>query len=136
MVADAVLELSGIVPNKTAKCLAQDPDVVYHVQNSRTFRWTEDLLPVLQRAGLKFEVLPKRQWVQRLRESEQDPVKNPTIKLVDFFADKYDNDNPGCSGLSFAMNKTEASSSSLHGGVGLIGSGLIKKYVDAWAPLG
>lgn len=135
VVADAVLELSGIVPNQTAKCLAQDPDVVYHVQNSRTFRWTEDLLPALQRAGLKFEVLPKRQWVQRLRESEQDPVKNPTIKLVDFFANKYDNDNPGRSGLSFAMDKTEASSPSLHGGVDLIGSGLIKKYVDAWAPL-
>lgn len=135
VVADAVLELSGIVPNKTAKCLALDPDVVYHVQNSKTFRWTEDLLPALQQAGLKFEILPKRQWVQRLRESEQDPVKNPAIKLIDFFSDKYDNDKLGRSGLSFAMDKTEASSPSLHGGVDLIGSGLIKKYVDAWAPL-
>ncbi|PWY95182.1 NRPS-like enzyme [Aspergillus sclerotioniger CBS 115572] len=133
VVANAVLELSGILPSDTAKRLVSDPDVVYNVQNSRTFRWTEDLLPALREAGLKFETLPQRQWVQRLRESEQDPQKNPSVKLLDFFADKYDNDAPGRSGLSFAMEKTEAASRSLRGGVDLIDNGLIKKYVDAWA---
>lgn len=133
VVANAVLELSGIFPNDRAKSFAHDPDVVYHVQNSRTFRWTEDLLPALQRSGLKFEILPKREWVQRLRESEQDPQKNPTIKLLDFFADKYDNDSPGRSGLSFAMEKTESGSPSLNGGLELIDSGLINKFVGAWA---
>ncbi|CRG85128.1 L-aminoadipate-semialdehyde dehydrogenase [Talaromyces islandicus] len=132
VVANAVLELSGIFPNDGSKSFAHNPDVVYHVQNSRTFRWTEDLLPALQRSGLKFEILPKREWVQRLRESEQDPQKNPTIKLLDFFADKYDNDSPGRSGLSFAMEKTESGSPSLKGGVELIDSGLVKKFVDVW----
>ncbi|PYI12331.1 putative NRPS-like enzyme [Aspergillus sclerotiicarbonarius CBS 121057] len=133
--ASAVLELSGLSPSATAKCLAQDPDVVYNVQNARTFRWTEDLLPALREAGLQFEILPRRQWVQRLRESEQDPQKNPSVKLLDFFADKYDNDAPGRAGLAFAMDKTESASPSLRGGVDLIGGGLIKKYVDAWAPV-
>ncbi|OKL61788.1 hypothetical protein UA08_02211 [Talaromyces atroroseus] len=133
VVANAVLELSGVTPNDRARSLAHDPDVVYNVQNSRTFRWTEDLLPALQRSGLTFEVLPKREWVQRLRESEQDPQKNPTIKLLDFFADKYENDAPGRAGLYFATEKTESCSPSLNGGVELIDSGLIKKFVDAWA---
>ncbi|OGM46491.1 hypothetical protein ABOM_004584 [Aspergillus bombycis] len=134
VVARSILELSGIVSNDTAKALAHDPSVVYHVQNSRTFRWTEDLLPALQQAGLKFDILPKREWVQRLRESEQDPQKNPTIKLLGFFAEKYDNDAPGRSGLSFAMERTESASPSLDSGVELIDSGLIKRFVDAWAP--
>ncbi|KAJ5729723.1 NRPS-like enzyme [Penicillium malachiteum] len=133
VVANAVLELTGIFPNEKAKSFAHDPNVVYHLQNSTTFRWTEDLLPALQRAGLQFEILHKREWVQRLRESEQDPLRNPTIKLLDFFTDKYDNDAPGRSGLSFAMEKTESASPSLSGGVELIDAGLIKRFVDSWA---
>ncbi|KAE8420307.1 putative NRPS-like enzyme [Aspergillus pseudocaelatus] len=134
VVARSILELSGIVPNDKAKVLAHDPSVVYHVQNSKTFRWTEDLLPALQQAGLKFDILPRREWVQRLRESEQDPQKNPTIKLLGFFAEKYDNDAPGRSGLTFSMEMTESASPSLKGGVELIDTGLIKRFVAAWAP--
>lgn len=135
VVARSILELSGIVSNEKAKALAHDPSVVYHVQNSKTFRWTEDLLPALRQAGLKFDILPKREWVQRLRESEQDPQKNPTIKLLGFFAEKYDNDAPSRSGLTFAMEKTESASPSLKGGMELMHTGLIKRFVDAWAPL-
>ncbi|KAE8389563.1 hypothetical protein BDV23DRAFT_97343 [Aspergillus alliaceus] len=40
---------------------------VFHVQNAKTFRLAEDLLPALRRSGLEFDVLPKRQWVQPLR---------------------------------------------------------------------
>ncbi|KNG91484.1 hypothetical protein ANOM_000089 [Aspergillus nomiae NRRL 13137] len=133
VVARSGLELSGIVSNEKAKSLAHDPNIVYHVQNSRTFRWTEDLLPTLQQAGLKFDVIPKREWVQRLREFEQDPRETPTIKLLGFF-EKYNNDAPGRSGLSFSMEKTESASPSLKGGVELIDSGLIKRFVDAWGP--
>lgn len=131
-VADAILDLTGINPNPQARAYAHDPTVIYHVQNARTFQWTQDLLPALKAAGLDFEVLPKRQWVQRLREGEQDPTKNPTVKLLDFFAEKYDNDNPGRAGLAFCMERSEAASPALKGGVELIDSGLIKRFVDAW----
>ncbi|PYH76299.1 NRPS-like enzyme [Aspergillus uvarum CBS 121591] len=135
VVADAVLELSGIATADSSTLAAvsrHDPRVIYHVQNSRTFRWTEDLLPALQQTGLEFEILPKREWVQRLRESDPDPAKNPTIKLLDFFTEKYDNENPGRAGLVFQMEKTEAASPSLRGGVELIENGLIRKFVDSW----
>ncbi|KAL4873584.1 hypothetical protein BDV12DRAFT_208521 [Aspergillus spectabilis] len=137
IVADAVLDLTNLndtsVSSSTAlREFSHDSQTVYHVQNSRTFRWTEELLPALKKAGLDFEILPKRQWVQRLREGEQDPKKNPAIKLLDFFAEKYDNDNMGRAGLVFGMEKSEAASPSLNGGVELIESGLIKKFVDSW----
>ncbi|KAL4800546.1 hypothetical protein BDV19DRAFT_398068 [Aspergillus venezuelensis] len=137
IVADAVLDLAGlndttVSGSPTLRQFSHDPRTIYHVQNPRTFRWTEDLLPALKEAGLDFETLPKREWVRRLREGEHDPKKNPAIKLLDFFAEKYDNDNPGRSGLVFEMEKSEAASPALRGGVELIESGLIRKFVEAW----
>ncbi|KAL4906800.1 hypothetical protein BDW74DRAFT_149651 [Aspergillus multicolor] len=137
IVADAVLDLSGLNEASVSgsailRQFSHDPKTVYHVQNAKTFKWTEELLPALKEAGLDFEILPKRQWVQRLREGEQDPKKNPAIKLLDFFAEKYDNDNLGRSGLVFEMEKSETASPSLRGGVELVETGLIKKFVDAW----
>ncbi|KAL4991464.1 hypothetical protein BDW68DRAFT_198708 [Aspergillus falconensis] len=137
IVADAVLDLSGLNGTSVSgsailRQFSRDPSTIYHVQNARTFNWTEELLPALKEAGLDFEILPKRLWVQRLREGEQDPKKNPAVKLLDFFTEKYDNDNRGRSELVFEMEKSEAASPSLKGGVELIGSGLVKKFVDAW----
>ncbi|EKG18713.1 Phosphopantetheine-binding protein [Macrophomina phaseolina MS6] len=133
--AEAVVELSGAaVPFTEAveRVEGEEEGVVYHVQNSRTFGWTEDLLPALREAGLEFEEVGQREWVTRLREGEQDPKKNPTVKLVDFFAEKYDNDRPGRKGLVFATEKTAEKSKIIKEGVDVIGSGVVRKCVQEW----
>ena len=132
IVAQAILDLCDINKNENRKLYTDDPQTVYHVQNSLTFHWTTDLLPALKDAGLEFDVLPQREWVRRLRYGEQDPQKNPAIKLLDFFTEKYDNDKMGRKDLVFESKKTEEASPTLRGGVELIRSGLIKKYVEAW----
>ncbi|KAJ4286681.1 hypothetical protein N0V90_012933 [Kalmusia sp. IMI 367209] len=68
---------------------AFNPDLVYHVLNPTRFHWTKDMLPALSAAGLKFEVLPTDQWMEKLRNSDRDPKKNPPIKLLDWFESKY-----------------------------------------------
>jgi hypothetical protein len=110
----------------------ENPTTVYHVQNSRLFHWTNDLLPALREAGLEFKIVSQRQWVQLLRESDRNPDKNPTIKLLDFFAKKYDNDKPGREGLVFETEKTGLRSAAIRDGYDVIGSGLIKKIVASW----
>jgi len=66
---------------------------VMHIVNHKTFHWTDDLLPLLHKTDLgAFEELEPRAWVARLRSSSPDPVKNPPIKLLDFFVRKYDQD--------------------------------------------
>ena len=50
---------------------------------------TKEMLPALSAAGLKFEVLPTDQWMEKLRTSSKDPIKNPPIKLLDWFESKY-----------------------------------------------
>ncbi|EFQ33799.1 male sterility protein [Colletotrichum graminicola M1.001] len=75
--------------------------VFANVTNARTFSWTDDLLPALRAAGLEFDEVEPREWIRRLRASNPDPVANPPIKLVDFFASKYDKDE-------FSPSKTYA----------------------------
>lgn len=134
--AEAVVELSSLASSGDQTALyfqpQDDRDVVYHVQNPTTVRWTEDILPALAAAGLEFETVGQREWVQRLRDGEQDPEKNPTIKLLDFFAEKYDNDRPGRSGLVFETERTERRSKAIRGGYDVVTSGLLAKCVESW----
>ncbi len=121
----AVLELALLSP-------VDQRDVVCHVQNTKLFHWTHDLLPALRKAGMEFETVTQRKWVELLRKSESDPSKNPTIKLVDFFADKYDNDRPGREGLVFETEETGLKSNAVKEGFDVIESGLVEKMVDSW----
>jgi carbohydrate kinase (thermoresistant glucokinase family) len=74
--------------------LSDASDGVMNIVNHQSFHWTRDLLPALHRAGLEFSEPSQKEWVDLLRKSDPDPVANPPIKLLDFFASKYDNDLP------------------------------------------
>jgi len=127
-VARAVLELSGLHSGSPPSADPQsDISTVYHVQNTCLFHWTHELLPALD-----FEAVPQREWVRRLREGEQDPKKNPTIKLLDFFAEKYDNDKPGRVGLVFMTKRSGERSEAVRKGYDVVGSGLMSKTAESW----
>ncbi|OBR12923.1 Male sterility protein [Colletotrichum higginsianum IMI 349063] len=79
--------------------LSEADGVFANVANPKMFSWSDDLLPALRAAGLEFEEVEPKEWVRRLRASNPDPTANPPIKLVDFFASKYDKDE-------FAPSKT------------------------------
>ena len=124
LVAESVLELSGVDREGYLPKSA-----VYNVQNNNLFHWTRDLLPALGNAGLDFRTVSQREWVDLLRKSDQNPETNPTIKLVDFFASKYDNDKPGRSGLKFSTHKAETESEAMRNGYDVVGSGLVGTMV-------
>lgn len=67
---------------------------IMNVTNPTLDHWTRSLLPLLREAGLDFEEVPGREWLRRLRNSNPDPSVNPPIKLIEFFTNKYDNENP------------------------------------------
>lgn len=68
---------------------AEAPAEVYNVVNPQTLHWTRELLPVLREAGLRFEEVEVEEWLERLRRSEQDPERNPPVKLLTFWEGKY-----------------------------------------------
>jgi len=67
-----------------------------------------------------------------LRKSNLDPVKNPTVKLLDFFTEKYDNDRPGRKDLVFLTEKTAKASQTVAQGYDVTGSGLVEKMMKRW----
>lgn len=129
--ADATVQLSGI-DKPFAEPKDHNAETVFHMQNPRLFHWTEDLLPALREAGLEFETVSPREWVKRLREGDQDPKRNPTFKLLDFFTAKYDHDRPGRKGLVFATDATELYSSVIASRPDITGGDLIAKCVKHW----
>ncbi|KAI0890390.1 L-aminoadipate-semialdehyde dehydrogenase [Annulohypoxylon maeteangense] len=129
--AAAILELSGLSPSAKDN-MSESSETVYHVLNPSLFSWSEDLLPALRDAGLEFETVSQREWVRRLRESEPDPQKNPPIKLLHFFEQKYDNDSAGRSGLVFETQTTARYSETIGQGFAIVGSGILQKCLDNW----
>lgn len=117
--------------------LSDAPASVVNVVNHQTFHWTRDLLPALHKAGLEFEELGQKEWVERLRKSNPDPVANPPIKLLDFFASKYDNDRPS-KRLEYDTSHARSLSRSL-AGAPVLDQSLVDKFVQhflktSWSP--
>lgn len=100
--------------------------LVFNVVSQHPFHWTRNLLPYLRAAGLQFEELDQREWLPRLRSSNPDPATNPPIKLVDFFAGKYDSDLPR---KSFTWQTEKARSSSTLANALPLDQGLVEKLV-------
>lgn len=108
--------------------LSDAESVVMNIVNHNSFHWTRDLLPLLLKAGLSFETVQQREWINRLRASNPNPLENPSIKLLDFFASKYDNDNAR-KVLSYASDVARGHSPSL-ANAGTIDINIVQKIVD------
>lgn len=93
-VADTVIDIALSSAGATATPDSDSNDAIFNIVSHHPFHWTRDLLRYLHHSGLQFKELEQREWLQRLRESNADPVLNPPIKLVDFFTAKYDTDEP------------------------------------------
>jgi carbohydrate kinase (thermoresistant glucokinase family) len=117
-VAEAVVDIS----------VSDTGSVFTNVTNPRMFSWTDDLLPALRAAGLSFEEVEPKEWIKRLRASNPDPVANPPIKLVDFFASKYDKDELAAS-KAFATD-TACSLSAALAGAPVLDQTLVNNFVN------
>lgn len=124
IVAKVVLELAFLPP------AAAPLNAVFHVVNPSTINWTNDLLPTLKNAGLEFDIVPKREWIKKLRESDPNPARNPTFKLVDFFTKKYDNDKVG-KGLYYRTELARSLSPTLRD-IRVVDTELVAKFLNFW----
>lgn len=135
LAASIVAELSGVA-QPIPETRLQDEDLVYNIQNPTVYHWTRDILPALHNAGLAFEEVSPKEWVQRLRAGDQDPKTNPPVKLTDFFAERYGNvpeDAPMKSAGRYETVETCRDSATMATIPDLIESGMVAKFVRAWA---
>jgi len=108
--------------------LSENRGTFFNVVNPNTFHWSQDLLPNLKQAGLKFDKVGQREWVQRLRDSNPDVESNPTFKLLEFFASKYDHDREATAGLDYETKAVEALSPAVRDCAALT-QDLVNKFV-------
>ncbi|KAJ5681848.1 uncharacterized protein N7477_001788 [Penicillium maclennaniae] len=117
-----------------------DADVVYHLVNPHTFSWKGDLLPALKKSSAlsNFDVVSPQEWLKRLAGSEQDPEKNPSIKLIDFWRSKYETHGPKPAtadendGLVFETTRTVNDCPSLGLVKDPVVEGLVQRYIKTW----
>lgn len=105
------------------------PVGVFNIVNPQGLSWSEDLLPMLRRAGLEFEAVPAAEWIARLRSSTPNPTNNPPYKLLDYFSDRFG--RPGRVDVQeWDTRKTEQYSRGFRG-AGIITQDLINKIVTS-----
>jgi hypothetical protein len=76
---------------------------------------------------LEFEELKPREWLNPLRNSNPDPKGNPPIKLVEFFASKYDHDRPSRV-LLYSTQQAQAAAPALRQAGGLTAE-LVTRFI-------
>ena len=134
--AKCIADLSISTTNRTEQ---EDADLVYHLVNPCRFSWKSDLLPaLLKRTELpNFAIVSPQEWLQRLEQSEQDAVKNPSVKLLDFWISKYGQEQDAHSdvermGLEFETVRTREMCPALGEVRDPVSEGLLEKYCAVW----
>lgn len=115
-------------------------DLVYHLVNPETFSFKHDLLPALKNCSRMppFEIVSPSEWLEKLANSEQDPQKNPSIKLIDFWREKYGGlrntamHDVEPAGLTFETLRTVQDCPSLAFVKDPVSVGLAEKYLNVW----
>ncbi|KAI2792345.1 hypothetical protein POX_b02382 [Penicillium oxalicum] len=128
---------------QSTTCIA-NADLVYNLVNPATFSWKDELLPTLKTNSLlpPFEVVSPQEWLRRLESSEQDPKKNPSIKLLDFWRVKYRKKTEFSAsnheslqrqdGLQFETGRTVQDCPSLSKVKNPVNAGLMQRYIQTW----
>lgn len=115
----------------------EEESLVYHLVNPQSFSWKNDLLPALEKCSdlPRFEIVSPEVWLQKLAASDNDPERNPSIKLFDFWYSKYGGHRPMQSedgGLVFETKRTTQDSPSLGLVKDPVAEGLVHRYISTW----
>ena len=141
-VARSVLELAGIDDAKPPHnkiephppLLPAPEPHTYNILNPHTFTWTDDFLPAVRASSsLGFETLAPKAWLRRLRASEQDPEKNPSIKLLEFWEKKIEDTEGAGAAPTFDTTRARGNSPTLRDDApDIIAGGYVAMFVKAW----
>ncbi|KAH6639052.1 male sterility protein-domain-containing protein, partial [Boeremia exigua] len=116
IVARAITEIS----------LSDAGAIVANIAKAKKFSWTDEILPALRQARLKFDEVEPQEWVARLRKSSDDV--GAAFKLVNFLASEYDQTNFG-SPMTYETAVACQWSPTLHH-TSLLDASFVKTFVD------
>lgn len=116
---------------------------VYNISNPSRIRWIDDFLPALNDAGLSFAVVSPSTWIANLRSYAEDlgssaGVRNPAVKLLDFWTRRYGNDDDLKCEATFDTAAAQGHSVSLREFTkiqdvnDMMSQGYVQRFVETW----
>ena len=129
-IASAIIELATLPPEREQR-------LVYNLCNPLTFSWTNDFLPALADAGLKFTVTSFDDWIAQLKAYNSShsiaeaTEKCPAVKLIDFYEGAYGKKQRN-SAMEFDTRAVQRDSASMRGAPDVVKSGLVATMLGAW----
>lgn len=70
-----------------------DPVSYFNVSSVVPMRWNSEFAPAIKESlaqyGILCELVPQREWLRLLEESDSDVTRNPPRKLLEFFRSRY-----------------------------------------------
>jgi thioester reductase-like protein len=133
--AECLLEVAGFREQRQVGTLPLSStfskDVAFQIVPPRVVKW-EDVYPILRRVGFRFDLVSQEKWVEALRNSDPNPYRNPTIKLVDFFNYKFSAFTGEVPGPTFDKTKTRSLSISLDTYTKFTDSNLMQRIAELW----
>lgn len=131
-VAAIVLDLSGVLDSEIPARREGDRALAYNLVNPHPFSWTKDVLPALRAAGLEFETIPFADWLARMRANDQDPERNPSVKLISFWEHQLLNAKQEQGDLIFETKVTREDSMALRNAPRIVEDRYVEKFVKIW----
>ncbi|PCH34315.1 L-aminoadipate-semialdehyde dehydrogenase [Wolfiporia cocos MD-104 SS10] len=107
---------------------------VYHILNPNLARSWDDVLTGLKKAGVEFDVVKREEWLDRLSRSDPDGERNPAIKLLAYYRNRFGRarERPP---MDFRVDFTTKVAPSIANSPA-ISEQLIGKWVQHWREIG
>lgn len=108
----------------------ESTQLVYNLVHPRPFSWRNDFLPALKSAGVDFTITSWNDWLENLRKSDSDVVKNPSRKLLGFWEEMAKSD--GKTAITFETKAAEERSEAVRMAERLLAEDYVPNLVKAW----
>ncbi len=126
----AILDIGTLERVSLEQAESKRSQLVYNLVHPRAFSWKDDFIPALKAAGLDFEVVDRKTWLEKLRNSEMDIEKNPSRKLLGFW-EAQDNNERG-KDVIFETQAAEAQSEAMKKMGKVVDEEYVAKLLQAW----
>ncbi|OSX67090.1 hypothetical protein POSPLADRAFT_1128883 [Postia placenta MAD-698-R-SB12] len=114
---------------------SQPKSAVYHILNPNLKGDWNTILSGLRQGGLHFDAVDRAEWLDRLAKSDPDGKRNPAIKLLPYYRNRFGKSNAGRPPKNFRVDLTSQAAPSIANSPA-ISEELVAKWVRHWRETG
>lgn len=128
--AGTILDIAGLdcIDSENGK---DDSQLVYNLVSPDSISWKTAFLPALKKAGLQFEMVSWKPWLDQLRELK---VEDPSRKLLGFWDESgnVDSGSEKAGGIVFQTEGTKSRSKTFRESKSVVDDRYVARLLCAW----